>query len=103
MITASLSVWKKIEGYFLLLSNVFMNVHFFGWYNHIACGKCCHFCMLTSETNITITKTPESFEKKWSVREPGKYIMSLIVRDLFLTIVYYDSNSKIFIFNNSVN
>ena len=53
--------------------------------------------------NITITKTPEAFEKKWSVREPGKYIMSLIVRDLFLTTVYYESNSKIFIFNNSVN
>ena len=40
--------------------------------------------MLTSEMNITITKTPESFEK---VREPGKY----------------ESNSKRFIFNNSVN
>lgn len=103
MITASLLVWKKIEGCFLLLSNVFMNVHFLGWYNHIACEKCCHFRMLTSEMNITITKTPESFEKKWSVREPGKYIMSLIVRDLFLTTVYYESNSKIFIFNNSVN
>ena len=61
-----------------------MNVHFFGWYNHIACGKCCRFHMLTSEMNITITKTPESFEK---VREPGKY----------------ESNSKRFIFNNSVN